>query len=748
MLRLAALAALCGAALGGAEGPKSPPDPEAAGQNDFRARLGEGGQLQRLSDALARLGDGNAAHRRLLTRRRGRRLFSAPSVDFGKIGDDTKKFGKDTADFADDTAKKGKDAAEDGIDNLVNIIDAAKESFDQFKGSFEGNDMAGGMDMLKKVMNESLSAATGFGTYMEGIFSNFGKVEPYFQSAFGVVPLLASEELMVTLVQTIDMLLDSSTEIQKIDKAVNTTLEHLTPIKASIDNILETLTGIGKRRRLMDIDFNNVGEYVQSFDYGALLDDLDFDFVTEELPRFMTDAIEKAGEIGSKFMEIRDVLKPIVDRLKQHYGVDDDDDAGDAPSEPTGNGTEVADERRRRMRAQLSQLQRRLVALDALGIGREMGASAWSRGLDRRLVEDVEAEDWSELDRDRGKYEGALLSVTPTWRSAETLAKDSCDMVQIATKKVEDFICRVENFFKAPAMPGPDFVDNVVESCREMAQKNVTDEGSCPVKVQSENLRESFNGSAGFISWAFAIVEYIIVNNRFLALIMALLVLIVGCVLAFMGYYIKDGVEFFQGCCGGLVMYPMAFSVLIVWTGMCRGDTFIPHCDPQAMMWTVLVLSVLTGIAAWKLNWERVEAFVSGFTTGALTAGVYYITLYRDELLGGFLDADSAKPYMLSLLVVMVLVGTIVACLTQVLFRQLMMMGTAIVGSFLIVCAFLIVFPHWWTTWDWVAWGVLAVAGYVVQLLLTPPDKEILQEVNPEEEAENKEQLNQEAAKV
>jgi hypothetical protein len=235
------------------------------------------------------------------------------------------------------------------------------------------------------------------------------------------------------------------------------------------------------------------------------------------------------------------------------------------------------------------------------------------------------------------------------------------------------------------------------------------------------------------------------VNFRFLSVIIACVVMVVGCVFAFMGYYVKDGIEFFQGCCGGLVLWSMVISILVIWADMCQGGAFLPDCDPTAMMIAVLVLSILSGVLAWKLDWERVEAFLSGFTTGALAAGVYYITLYRDELLGGFLDSEAAKPYMLSMAVVMVLVGGVVAALTQLLFRQLMMMGTAIIGSFLIVCSFLVFIPHWWGTWDWVAWGVVAVAGYLVQLLLTPPDYEMM---NEEEMAEYKQQLQEEAAKV
>ncbi|CAK0798519.1 unnamed protein product [Prorocentrum cordatum] len=219
---------------------------------------------------------------------------------------------------------------------------------------------------------------------------------------------------------------------------------------------------------------------------------------------------------------------------------------------------------------------------------------------------------------------------------------------------------------------------------------------------------------------------------------MACVLLAIGIVLAFVGYYVKEGVEFFQGCCGGLVLWSMGISVMVLWYDMCRGATFFPDCDPLFLMIVVLVLSILSGVLTWKMHWERVEAFLSGFTTGAFAGGVYYIIMYRDELLGGFLDADSAKPYMLSLMIVMVLVGLVVAALTQVLFRQLLMMGTAIVGACLIVCSFLIFIPHWWSTYDWVAWGVLSVAGYLVQLLITPPEYEMMSKEEMQEYKKNK----------
>jgi len=181
----------------------------------------------------------------------------------------------------------------------------------------------------------------------------------------------------------------------------------------------------------------------------------------------------------------------------------------------------------------------------------------------------------------------------------------------------------------------------------------------------------------------------------------------------------------------------MLISFFIVWTDTCRGQGIFPECDVTIMSVVVLGLSILCGVITWKVNWEKTEMFLSGFTTGAFAAGVYYIVLYRDNLLGGFLDAETAKPYMVALLIIMVFVGTVIGCLTQILFRQLLMMGTAIVGSFVILCAFLIFVPHWWSTADWIAWGVLSVLAYLVQLLITPPDYEMM---DAEERAEYKQE--------
>jgi len=351
----------------------------------------------------------------------------------------------------------------------------------------------------------------------------------------------------------------------------------------------------------------------------------------------------------------------------------------------------------------------------------------------------------NELDSDRQKYENALLSITPAWVQAETLAKETCVQVELATKKIDSLVCRVETFISQPSIPGSDTVELIAAECDAQSLTNTTDEGACPAQVQSEGIRQGFSGSAGFISLAFAMIEYTIQNFRFLSIILACIVLAIGCVLAFAGYYVKSVVEFFQGCCGGLVLWSMFISFLVMWFDVCRGGSVVPECDPTAMMIAVLVLSVLSGVLTWKLDWERVEAFISGFTTGAFVAGAYYIILYRDEILGGFLDADSAKPYMMSLMIIMLFVGLVFAALTQVLFRQLLMIGTAIMGSFLILCAVMMFIPHWWSTWDWVAWAVLSVSAYGVQLLVTPPDYEMKDE---EEKAEYRQQLSQEASKA
>jgi len=604
------------------------------------------------------------------------------------------------------------------------------------------------MDACKAVLDSALAATTGFGVYMEGIFSNFLQIEPYFNSHFGMLPLLASEELMVVLIQTIDMLLDSTRQLSAISHAIEFVAEPLSQVKGAIEAGLKKLSHLGKRRLLTNLDLGDlvgdIGEYVPDFDYSKLLAGLDP--ALSDVPAIMQSFVVEAEKISVKFSEVREVIRPLIERIKQHYGMEYyGNPTGDAPTKVTDNGTFLADgdsdtKTNRRLRAQVSQLHRRLMALDAVGVGREVGASAWSHGLDRRLVEDV-----GEVQKDQEKYEKALLSITPAWKEAETLAQKACHQIDLATERVDSLVCRVETFISQPTIPNAATVEVIATECDAQSIKNITDEGGCPAQVMSAGLREGFSGSAGFISFAFALVEYLIQNFRFLSIILACALLGVGCVCAFMGYYVKQVIEFWQGCCGGLVLWSMVLSVMIMWFDMCRGGGVVPHCDATAMVILVLVLSVLSGVFTWKLEYERFEAALSGFTTGAFAAGAYYIILYRDEMLGGFLDPDSAKPYMASLMIIMLLVGSMCACLTQVLFRQLLMMGTAIVGSLLILLAAMIFVPHWWSTWDWVAWAVLSVTSYLVQLLVTPPEYEIMDEG---ERAEYRKQLEEASSKA
>jgi hypothetical protein len=748
-MRLAGLIALCSAIsaladVGDAEAPKSAlvllteegmrrrlkelrvastmsPDMQRA-LDRVRAHSAPGGQLHRLNTALERLREDSS-------KPNGRRLWTWPESTVGPNEIQV-------------SADAWKESTSDGGGFAQNGATGADAIFANLKAAYQG--IEGNLREIRTVSESSWEATTGFATYLESTYFKFSvRVKPFFESPYGVVPILSSSALMLELIKHVEAILDATDQVFEIGEASNI-------VSMSVDTIVKHFSkGLvqlkdAERRRLLaqpeTVDFDR-GAYQSSFDYDSLMSGLDFNATGMAIEH----ANKNAAFLMQKLQTISDGLKPILrllgqagpapgdaDEANTTIVVEEDQQAVTQVTERALRGEQVSDE----VQARAAEASRRLRAIQQR-LRQEMLSDL---GIGRRLQEKV-PDNWGEIMKDKAKYEDYMMDFIPTWRKSETLTKDTCQTVKTIAIDVESLACRFHNFFSEDTIPGGEVaVMLIVKKCDAAARELISGEGDCPLEVQSNKIHDAFSAAAGVVSLIFAILEFIVMQNRPLGILIGLIVLFTGSIFAFLGYFLNN-IEFLQGFCGGSMFFVMIFSLLIAWFDVCKGGSLFPDCNSYVIIGSVLTLSCGCGVLFKVVDeFERVEKFISAFTTGAFVAGLFYLVLFRDDIFGGMLDTEGAKPYMMALSVVMFLIGLCLSAVSMTfdIFRQLQMMSMSILGACFMVLGVICVVPHWWGIGDFIMWILFSFLGYIVQVFITPPDFEMAEVLNDDDDEEEK----------
>jgi len=139
----------------------------------------------------------------------------------------------------------------------------------------------------------------------------------------------------------------------------------------------------------------------------------------------------------------------------------------------------------------------------------------------------------------------------------------------------------------------------------------------------------------------------------------------------------------------------------------------IDTCEPKILLIVVVVLS--TGCACATVKLQSAQEFLAGFDLGALTGGFAFLAWKHEEVFHTFISADDSKPIMTQLLLASFVTGLVVGFLTVKFTKLILIIGTSIIGSFGIIVAIALLFPHYLDKPDLIAWGILAVVFSLVQ---------------------------------
>lgn len=200
----------------------------------------------------------------------------------------------------------------------------------------------------------------------------------------------------------------------------------------------------------------------------------------------------------------------------------------------------------------------------------------------------------------------------------EHLTIEICGDISIARQQVIELQCRVDGFSKQARRPALPDLDRIKAACSEAGKVPQAD-ASRPAVSHSEQVGDMLSENSGILGWLAVTVEYAIKHYFVVRMASATLLLMGGLMMAAFGYRYKDCEFWIEGFLAGLVVWPVLFSVMIAYFGVCRGR-WIDTCEPKVMLMLVVALSSVCACVTVKV--QAAQEFLAGFDLGAMV-GVF-----------------------------------------------------------------------------------------------------------------------------
>jgi len=559
----------------------------------------------------------------------------------------------DLQDNANNIIGDGANKIGDGANQIGNL---AGETFEKIK--LEMQKAQGLLNSGVAIMQSAYDSSIQFGHKMDDLYVSFQPLENLFASSHGLVPLLTSTTNLQNLVSFLTKLLEDAGELVVIGDSVGKVADLFGRLLDFFNNELAALNPNGRKLfgfptfppvPIPPVPIPTIPPIpIPQIDFTQLLADLNFEDLKTEFEGYKAEAQTLVDDVS----KINATVYPLLKQLNNSLA------------------------------------------------GRRL--QAWS------MVKSA----LQEVQDNQVKYEGAVLGIIPAWRKGEDITCDVCGAISAARKEVVQLKCRVDEFTKQVQAPPtlPD-LEKIKTHCFA-ATANPPASETCPSVKHSAGVRDMLSQQAGALGWFAATFDYAIKHYTVVRITSAVVIGIVGLMMALFGYRYKDCEFWIEGFLAGLVVWSVVISVIIVYFGMCRGQ-YIDTCEPRILLIIVVILS--TGCACVTVKLQAAQEFLAGFDLGALTGGFAFLAWKHEEVFNTFVSADDSKPIMTQLMLSAFVTGVVVGLLTHKFTKLVLIIGTSVIGSFGIIVAVALFFPHYLDKPDLIAWGILSVVFSLVQ---------------------------------